>query len=58
MTERLNTVAGLIAKGDELHRIRKSLETEVHKLTCDLDHLDAAIALFDPEHTRAPYSAT
>lgn len=49
--ERPNTVAGLTAKRDELHKLRKTLEAEIHKLTCDIDHLDAAIALFDPANT-------
>jgi len=49
--ERPNTVSGLIAKRDELLKLRKSLEAEVRKLTCDIDHLDAAIALFDPAQT-------
>lgn len=51
MTERPNTVSGLMAKRDELHALRKGLEREIHKLTCDIDHLDAAIALFDPAQT-------
>jgi hypothetical protein len=49
--ERPNTVAGLIAKRDELHKLRKTLETEIYKITCDIDHLDAAVALFDPDQT-------
>lgn len=49
--ERPNTVAGLIAKRDELHKLRKALESEIHKLTCDIDHLDAAISLFDASQT-------
>lgn len=49
--ERPNTVAGLTAKRDELHKLRKSLESEIYKVTCDIDHLDAAIALFDPAQT-------
>jgi hypothetical protein len=49
--ERPNTVAGLTAKRDELHKLRKTLEAEIYKITCDIDHLDAAIALFDPENT-------
>jgi hypothetical protein len=53
MTERPNTVAGLIAKRAELAKLRSQLEREVHKITCDLDHLDAAIALFDPANTPA-----
>lgn len=51
MTERPNTVAGLIAKRDELIALRKRLEAEMRKVTCDIDHLDACIALFDPANT-------
>jgi hypothetical protein len=50
-TERPNTVSGLIAKRAELIKLQSQLEAEVHKITCDLDHLDAAIALFDPANT-------
>lgn len=50
-TERPNTVAGLISKRDELIALRKKLETETRKVTCDIDHLDACIALFDPANT-------
>jgi hypothetical protein len=46
--ERPNTVAGLNVKRDELIKLRKHLEAEHHKVTCDIDHLDAAIRLFDP----------
>ncbi|MEM9966174.1 MAG: hypothetical protein AAGC58_12600 [Asticcacaulis sp.] len=53
MMERPNTVAGLMAKRDELIKLRKSLEAEIYKVTCDVDHLDAAIALFDPKNTPA-----
>ena len=49
--ERPNTVAGLEAKRAELIAYRARLECELRKLTCDLDHLEAAIALFDPEQT-------
>jgi len=49
--ERPNTVAGLEAKRDELIRYRTALETEALKVTCDIDHLEAAIALFDPNAT-------
>jgi hypothetical protein len=49
--ERPNTVAGLIAKREELVKFRKGLEGELRKVTCDLDHIEAAIALFDPEKT-------
>lgn len=51
--ERPNTVAGLNAKLAELVRYRKALEAEVRKVTCDIDHLEAAIRLFDPETTSA-----
>ena len=50
-TERPNTVAGLIAKRDELVKLRKTLEQDLRSVTCDLDHLDAAIRLFDVETT-------
>ena len=49
--ERPNTVAGLESKRAELIAYRARLECELRKLTCDLDHLEAAIALFDPEQT-------
>lgn len=50
-TERPNTVAGLMAKRDELLKLRKHLDAETRKVTCDIDHLDACIALFDPANT-------
>ncbi|WP_339830865.1 hypothetical protein [uncultured Parvibaculum sp.] len=50
-TERPNTVAGLMAKRDELLKLRKHLDAENRKVTCDIDHLDACIALFDPANT-------
>lgn len=40
-----------MAKRSELIKLRKALEADVHKLTCDIDHLDAAIALFDTTAT-------
>ncbi|WP_126421788.1 hypothetical protein [Asticcacaulis excentricus] len=49
--ERPDTVEGLVAKRDERLKLRKALEKDLHKVTCDIDHLDAAIALFDPEQT-------
>ena len=51
--EHPNTVSGLLAKRAELSKLREALEAEVRKVTCDLDHLDAAIRLFDPETTPA-----
>lgn len=49
--ERPNTVSGLEAKRAELVRYRDALEAEVRKVTCDIDHLEAAIGLFDPQAT-------
>ena len=46
--ERPNTVSGLNAKRDELIRYRIQLEAEVRKVTCDIDHLEGAIKLFEP----------
>ena len=43
MIERPNTVAGLLAKRDELVKLRKQLEADLRKVTCDIDHLDAAV---------------
>ena len=49
--ERPNTVSGLEAKRAELLKVRQRLESDLHAVTCDLDHLDACIRLFDPEQT-------
>jgi len=46
--ERPNTIAGLQAKRRQLVKLRKDLERDVRKVTCDLDHIDACIRLFDP----------
>ena len=54
--ERPNTVAGLVAKRKELAAHRATLEAELRKVVCDLDHLDAAIRLFDPGGTPAAVS--
>src|SRR5665213_3438241 len=51
MSEAPNTVSGLVRKRAELAAFRKGLEGELHKVTCDIDHLDAAIRLFDPDAT-------
>ena len=51
--ERPNTIAGLVEKRTQLLRVRKGLEAELRTVTCDLDHLDAAIRLFDPANTPA-----
>ena len=53
--ERPNTVSGLIAKRAELMKLRHYHDTQVKKLICDINHLNAAIALFDPSaKPRAP----
>ena len=49
--DRPNTVSGLNAKRDELLAYRKALHAEVRKVTCDIDHLEACIRLFDPDAT-------
>lgn len=46
--ERPNTIAGLQAKRKQLVKLRKELERDARKVTCDLDHIDACIRLFDP----------
>lgn len=46
--DRPNTVAGLVAKHRELMTLRDKYREEIKKLTVDIDHLDAAIRLFDP----------
>lgn len=45
--ERPNTVAGLVAKHTELVALRDRYQASIRKLTVDIDHLDAAIRLFD-----------
>jgi hypothetical protein len=47
--ERPNTVAGLIEKRAQLSAMLKYLRAEERKVICDLDHIDAAIRLFDPD---------
>ena len=47
--DRPNTVAGLVAKHAELVALRGKYQAEIKKLTVDIDHLDAAIRLFDPD---------
>ena len=46
--DRPNTVSGLVEKHKELMDLREKYKAEIKKLTCDIDHLDAAIRLFDP----------
>lgn len=47
--DRPNTVAGLLEKRAELAGKIKFHRKELQKLICDLDHVDAAIRLFDPD---------
>lgn len=47
--DRPNTVSGLVAKHKELTDLRERYKAQIKKLTVDIDHLDAAIRLFDPE---------
>lgn len=44
--ERPNTVAGLAAKRDELHRELKIAREHQRKLICALDHVEGAMRLF------------
>jgi hypothetical protein len=53
--ERPNTVSGLNAKRDELLAYRKALHSEIRKVTCDIDHLEACIRLFDPDTAPAAF---
>lgn len=49
--DRPNTLAGLVAKRAELVKYRDQLEADVKALSVDIDHLEAAIRIFDPENT-------
>jgi len=53
MRERPNTLSGLIAKRAELVAYRDQLEADIRAVTVDIDHLEAAIRIFDPEDTPA-----
>jgi len=46
--ERPNTLAGLLEKRAYLAGMIKYHRAEVTKITCDLDHIDATIRMFDP----------
>lgn len=52
--DRPNTVAGLVAKHAELTALREKYRAEIKKITIDIDHLDAAIRLFDPNADTSP----
>jgi len=47
--ERPNTILGLLAKRKQLTKLLKDLRAEERKVVSDLDHIDGAIRLFDPE---------
>ena len=49
--EHPNTVSGLVAKRDELVKLRKRLDEEYRAVGLDIDQLEAAIRVFDPENT-------
>ena len=53
-TDRPNTEAGLVAKHTELTVLRDRYRAEIRKLTVDIDHLDAAIRLFDSAADTSP----
>jgi hypothetical protein len=48
--ERPNTVAGLVAKRSEIAGKIDAGREELKQLIVDLDHIDAAIRLFDPNY--------
>ena len=54
---RPNTVSGLNAKRDELVKYRASLEAEIRKVTCDIDHIEAAVRLFNPDTAIVAFKA-
>jgi len=47
--ERPNTISGLQAKRAELVKLYENLVADAKKVTCDIDHIDATIRLFDPD---------
>jgi hypothetical protein len=47
--ERPNTVAGLLSKRAELANLLKRVRADERRIIADLDHVDGALRLFDPE---------
>ncbi|MDP0925247.1 hypothetical protein, partial [Klebsiella pneumoniae] len=47
--ERPNTIQGLLAKRKQLTKLLNDLRSEQRKVVSDIDHIDGAIRLFDPE---------
>lgn len=58
MSERPNTVAGLTAKRDELIAMRTRYQSEIKRLTTDIDHLEASIRLFTQDTPQLPAHLT
>jgi hypothetical protein len=54
MTERPNTVAGLIDKRREIAGRIEHVQRELRALVADLDHIDAAIRIIDPNADIGP----
>ncbi|MET3577958.1 hypothetical protein ABID19_000975 [Mesorhizobium robiniae] len=52
--DRPNAVAGLVGKHRELTALRDKYRAEIKKLAIDIDHLDAAMRLFDPNADTSP----
>jgi hypothetical protein len=50
MSERPNTIAGLVAKRAEIAGQIAQARAMLRQLIIDLDHVDAAIRLFDPSY--------
>jgi hypothetical protein len=51
--ERPNTIAGLVAKRAEISGQIDAARATLRQLIVDLDHVDAAIRLFDPDYDTA-----
>jgi hypothetical protein len=54
MSERPNTVCGLIDKRRELAGRIEHVQHELRALVADLDHIDAVIRIFDPDADIGP----
>jgi len=54
MSERPNTVSGLIDKRREIAGRIEHVQRELRALVADLDHIDAAIRIFDPDADIGP----
>lgn len=49
----LQHLSGLITQRDELAKYQVQLEADIRALTVDIDHLETAIRIFDPDNTPA-----